>query len=165
MGRPVMPAVDEVRRIDPPPASRRRGTARRQHRKALRTLTAIVRSQSSTSRSSTGPTGPVIPTLEQSTSRPPIFVTTSSNRPSTAPASDTSRVVSPQPSGGSPSRSATWTHAPSARKASAMARPIPEAPPVISTRWWSVTWIPPWSNLVLAVFNRRSARGHNPRPT
>ena len=160
IGNPVTPAVDEVNRIEPPPASRSMGTARRQHRKALRTFTAIVRSQPSTSRSSIGPTGPAIPTLAQSTSRPPMVATTSSNNSSTASASDTSMVLRSQPSGGSPATSATCTRAPSATKASAMARPIPEAPPVISTRCWSATRCPPFFRAGTAIGRREGSVYH-----
>ena len=135
IGYPVMPAVEAVNRIEPPPASCNRGTDRRQQRKALRTFTAIVLSQSEASSSSTGPVGPAMPTLAHRTSRPPNPATTSSKRRSTSSGSETSATVKP-PSGGRsavPSTSAMCTRAPSSRKASAMARPMPDAPPVIST--------------------------------
>ena len=152
IGNPVIPAVDEVNRIEPPPAARMAGTARRQQRKALRTLTAMVRSQPSTSRSSTGPVGPAMPTFAHSTSRPPrppasVGASNSSNRSSTPAGSETSTPVKPQPSGSPPrasARSATWTRAPASPNASAMARPMPEAPPVISTRCGSVIGVLHW---------------------
>ena len=123
--------------IDPPPASRISGTARRQHKNMDRTLTAIVSSQSATSSSSIGPVGPETPTLLHNTSTPPIATAASSKSCSTSVWSATSAPVNPTPSGSPsppPGRSATCTVAPAAQKASTMARPIPAAPAVTTTR-------------------------------
>jgi len=70
---------------------------------------------------------------ELAVSTGPWAASTSAKAASTASASVTSQVTCSAPSGPPPEREVTATRSPSARKASAMARPIPRLPPVTRT--------------------------------
>src|SRR6267142_6731072 len=100
--------------------------------------TAMQRSQSSGRMSSTLAVGPAMPALLTSTSRPPRWRCTSSNRRSTSANFATSARDRVIPSGSCPialaSTSHTCTRAPSSRNVCAITRPIPAAPAVTSTR-------------------------------
>src|SRR5690625_2196846 len=112
-----------------------------------------------------------MPALLISTSRPPSRSTAFSKKPSTAPASDTSQRCVPAcgralaiSARAFSSTSQSSTRAPLARKASTMARPIPAAPAVTTTRrpvrsTESIAGLSISFPLALLVF----ARGHNPR--
>src|SRR6266850_140529 len=100
--------------------------------------TAMQRSQSSGRMSSTLAVGPAMPALLTSTSRPPRWRCTSSNRCSTSRRSATSARLCVILPGSCPSALASTSHtctrAPSSRNVCAITRPIPAAPAVTSTR-------------------------------
>src|SRR6516162_722085 len=139
---PVMPEIDEMLTIDPPPAAFMTGIANFMPRKTPRALTAISRSHAAVSnRSSTAlPESPASLTrmssrlnsarVASTAARHSASFVTSRRRKIAAPFAC---VISPTtflPS--SSSISATATLAPSRAKIRAMLAPMPEAPPVIS---------------------------------
>src|SRR4051812_42207695 len=100
--------------------------------------TAMQRSQSSGRMSSILAVGPAMPALFTSTSRPPRFFFTSSNRRSTCATSATSalqrKISLGSEASALSSTSQTCTRAPFVRKVRAISRPIPAAPAVTRTR-------------------------------
>ena len=124
------------------------GSTAWQHKKLPIKLTCTVRTHSDTSLACTGPTGPAIPALLTRISMvwkrarvwSTIALTSDSSVTSTrttsvsAPAFSTIRAVS---SSSALVRAARANFAPSAAKASAMARPMPRPAPVISATRFS----------------------------
>src|SRR3954468_1709825 len=100
--------------------------------------TAMQRSHSSGRISSILAVGPAMPALLTSTSRPPRFFFTSSNRCSTCATSATStlqrKISLGRDESAFSSMSQTWTRAPCVRKVRAISRPMPAAPAVTRTR-------------------------------
>src|SRR6188472_3031046 len=137
---PITPASDETCSITPPRASRC-GKAARAYTNAPRTLTSITRLYASSGVSSTPACTP-IPALFTRMSSPPSIATVSSTLArawSGSAASARTNLIAPREpsscSASSPSeasRPVITTEAPSSRKRSAIARPSPVVPPVIS---------------------------------
>src|ERR1700694_699422 len=100
--------------------------------------TAMQRSQSSGSMSSTFAVGPAMPALFTSTSRPPRWRFTSSKRrspPARLATSARLQLIFLTLAKASSSTSQICTRAPCSRKVCAITRPIPAAPAVTSTRF------------------------------
>src|ERR1700674_291545 len=111
------------------------------------------RSQSAGSMSSTFAVGPAMPALLTSTSSPPSSRSTSAKRRSTSARRETSATLwvtagrsRRQAASAAASMSHTCTRAPCCWNVAAMARPIPAAPAVTSTRnpWADVSTILPF---------------------
>ena len=140
-GNPNRPAVDDRLTIDPEPCWRKCGAASRAHRNTLSRLTARHRCQSPKAMSSTSAVGPATPALLTRMSRPPSAATACSNNAPTCASSETSQTMPDKPGcacsvlASSPaSTSQMNTLAPACTNATAVARPMPLAAAVTSTR-------------------------------
>ena len=140
-GNPNRPAVDDRLTIDPEPCRRRCGAANREHRNTLSRLTARHRRQSPNAMSSTSAVGPATPALLTRMSSPPSTAMACSNNAPTCASSETSQTMPDRPGcacsvlASSPaSTSQMHTLAPACRNAVAVARPMPLAAAVTSTR-------------------------------
>jgi len=141
----MVPALDDMRTMDPPPAALIAGTARRTQRNAPVRLTSRQRRKSSTSMSSTGAAGPAMPALLMRMSRPPRAARASVKRRSTAAGAATSATAAPMPAcaavkaaTAAASTSPIKTLAPAAAKRRATCAPMPLAAAVTMTRLPSI---------------------------
>src|SRR5215211_3710066 len=152
LAQPFFPATEETLTIVPPPASRMCGKAALESEKGARRFTASVRSQPSTSSSSTVP-GASVPAALTSTSMCPkaSTVRSTTSTGSTSLARSTGRFSTRRPvfetsslvlSSSSRLLAASATSAPARASANAVAFPSPLLAPVTSATWPSS---PPFS--------------------
>ena len=115
-----------------------------------------TRAHSSSSPASTVPTAP-IPALLTRTSRPPSSPTTRATAARTTSSRLTSQVSDSRPASGAGARSSTATRAPRSRNRRAVARPIPDAPPVTAATSPARSRVSPASLACRAVASSRGA--------
>src|SRR5215472_5891785 len=132
-GSAQKPSIEETLMMEPPPARRSSGSACLVHRKTLRTLTAMTWSHWVTDVSSTRASSSTAALLTSTSRRPnarstSCIMSTTSCSLLTSPAS---RKTSPETTG-VVERLTVAMRAPSRWNRSAIARPIPRDPPVMS---------------------------------
>ena len=129
---PSSPTTEEMKTIRPRRSRSMPLLARLASRNDPVRLVSITEDQSSSDIRSIRVSA-VMPALATSTSTGPCASSTWANAASTAAGSVMSQRTSSAPSGAPPLRVVTATRSPWARKASAMARPMPRLPPVTRT--------------------------------